>query len=446
MHPPRSTCLSSATALSLPVLTALMCLASFGTGCTEDEKGGDDGTADGGADGSADGGEDGGADGGTDGADGGADGGDGSDGGDGGGTGSETVDAVQAACTTGEEGVVALMPAYRLASEVTWTLDFDAEAEGLGFVDCAYTRTYTGLQRVDIPHVCVDCELIVEGTAVMTSGFEDCAEPLFGGTVERIETWGVGGTDLYRSSGSQAPMGVLATFEAPASAGDTVSLAWDSEYDLTDGGVMVLSATGTSSWVEDPDTLIPEHFGPRSDVYSCGWECNDPGGLTGVAPMAPGATIPAGRFQDQCGDMVDLYDFYGSYLIIDSSQSDCGPCRNMADQAEAFKARMTAQDIPVRMVTLLGNGLADVYGTPGDATVQSWVNTYELTDPVLYDTGWTYAFFREFMPEHAGSDIGWPAWMIVGPDMNVLYGNVGFSSWDGAQSIIEEDWAARTGG
>ncbi len=280
----------------------------------------------------------------------------------------------------------------------------------------------------------------------MTEGFSDCAEPLFGGTEVRTETWALGGDGLYRSGVPQLVLSApLTTFSAPAVPGETVPVAWSSSYTLTDGGAFTMEAAGTMAWEDDPTTLLTEHEGPRPAAYRCGWECNDPGDLEGVDPMAPGETIPPGRFLDQCGDMVDLYDFYGSYLIIDSSQSDCGPCRNMADQSEAFKAHMNGLDIPVRMITLLGNGLSDPTGTPPDETVDSWVSAFGLTDPVLYDRGWTYAYFSRYMPEYTGEDLGFPAWMIVDPDMNVLYANVGFGSWDDAQSIIEEDWAARTG-
>ena len=56
------------------------------------------------------------------------------------------------------------------------------------------------------------------------------------------------------------------------------------------------------------------------------------------------------------GESVDLWDFYGSYLVIDSSQSDCGPCRSMAETEHEFVEQMQTAGIPVRVVTLLGNG------------------------------------------------------------------------------------------
>lgn len=419
----------------------LLCGLVLAVGCAEDDaKEGPEEAPDGGNDGG--GGTDGGS-GADDGTDGGSD--EGSDD-SGGPVPGGVVEAVQAPCSGGEEGTPSTVPAVLLDSTVTWTLEFDEEAEALGWIDCAYTREFSGVQRLDIPHLCPTCTVIAEGEARMTAGFEDCYEPLFGGEADRTETWGISEAGLHRTGASQAPLlDPLATFTPPAAEGEPVELAWEAEYALTDGGNVVLAAAGTMAWAPDPATELTEYLGPRTAPYACGWECNDPGDLVGVDPMAPGETIPPGRFEDQCGDMVDLYDFYGSYLIIDSSQSDCGPCRAMADEAERFKEEMVDQDIPVRMVTLLGNGLADPFGSPPEEVLQGWVSAYGLTDPVLYDRGWTYVYFSRYMPEYLDDSLGFPAWMIVDPDMNVLFANVGFSTWDTAKDVIEADWAARAG-
>ncbi|HCH62016.1 MAG TPA: hypothetical protein DFR83_04370 [Deltaproteobacteria bacterium] len=360
------------------------------------------------------------------------------------------VDAVQAACTTGEDGTPVRLEAVRLQSTVTWALDFDDDAEAAGFVDCTYTRTFSGLQRLDIPHVCPTCDFIVEGDAVMTEGFSDCYEPIFGGTETRIETWAMEGLDVHRRSGSQTvmPEDPLTTLASPSGDGSAVPLAWDSEYTVNDdagepAGVMGLSATGVVSWAVDPTTELEEPFGPRSAPYRCGWECNDPGDLGGAYPLAPGEVLPNFRLDDQCGEAVDIYDFYGSYIVLDSAQSDCGPCLAMAEEAAAFRDTMTADGIPVRLIPLLGNGLSDVTGTPSDAVVDAWLDRFRPHDPVLADKGWGYAALSRYLPEHAGTDIAWPAWIVIGPDMTVIDGAVGFGSWDTIEGIIRTDWVAR---
>jgi hypothetical protein len=360
------------------------------------------------------------------------------------------VDAVQAACAGGEDGTVALLDATRLESTVTWSLEFDSDAEAAGFVDCTYTRTYAGLQRVDIPHVCPGCDFIVEGDAVMTEGFADCYEPIFGGTETRTETWAIQGLDVHRRAGSQIvlPEDPLTTLETPSGDGAAVSLGWGSEYPVNDdvgelAGIMTLEASGTIVWETDPSTQLEEAFGPRAAAYGCGWECNDPGDLGGAYPLAPGAVLPNFRLDDQCGEAVDIHDFYGSYVVLDAAQSDCGPCLTMAEEAEAFRDKMTAEGIPVRLIPLLGNGLGDVAGTPSDTVHQAWVDRFNPADPVLADRGWGYAALSQYLPEHSGTDIAFPAWIVIGPDMTVIEGAVGFSSWDTIEAIIEADWVAR---
>ena len=360
------------------------------------------------------------------------------------------VKRVQAACEDGEAGTPEVWDAVRLESTVTWTLDFDTDAEAAGWVDCAYTRAYEGIQRVDLEHICPHCEVIVEGEALMTEGFADCYEPLFGGTESRTETWGYAGTDLFRRGASQLPLSTdpLASLDTPSGDGSSQPAAWESEYGVNDAdgnevGRFVLSASGTVSWAEDPYTPIEEPYGPRATAYACGWECNDPGDLGGTYPLSPGGVVPNFRMLDQCNEPVDLHDLYGSYIVLDSAQSDCGPCLQMAEQAEAFKDRMTEAGIPVRLVPLLGNGLSEVYGTPSQETRDIWVDRFSPRDPVFADRGWGYASIGQYLSDHEGTDIAWPAWIVIGPDMTVITGAVGFGSWDTIGRIIEDDWEAR---
>lgn len=360
------------------------------------------------------------------------------------------VASVQASCPTGEAGTPTTLDAIRLDSAVTWSLDFDADAEAAGWVDCSYTREFSGVQRVDVDHICPHCEVIVEGEAVMTAGYDDCYAPLFGGEAARTETWGATGSDLFRRGASQLPLNEepLTTLEAPSGDGTVVPAAWQSEYGVNDDdgievGRFILAASGTVAWAPDPSTPLVEPFGPRAEPYACGWECNDPGDLGGSYPLTPGAVVPNFRMRDQCGEDVDLHDFYGSYLVLDSAQSDCGPCLQMADQAEAFTAGMAAEGIPVRSIPLLGAGLSAVYATPTEETQAQWVERFEPLDPVLADRGWGYAAIGQYLRDHEGTDIAWPAWIVVGPDMQVITGAVGFGSWDTIAGIIRDDWETR---
>jgi hypothetical protein len=351
---------------------------------------------------------------------------------------------VQSACQSGEDGVLEVLTGKSLTSEVVWTLSFDEDAEANGFTDCSYARLYSGQSRADVPWLCSECDEIFEGTATMTEGV-DCYSQIVSEPEEtRTEMWGVSGDGLYRSGASQAPMGALTTFEVTESDGLwTAAVEWSSDYELTDGGNMNLSASGEVSWAEDSSHQFDDPWGPRAEPYACEWECNDPGSLELDYDLELGDTLPNARLEDVCGEKVDLWDFAGSYLVLDSSQSDCGPCRSMAEQEQEFIDQMRAAGIPVRVITLLGNGLADPYGTPDQETLDSWVETYALTEPVLKDRGYAYALFPEFLSDEFDEDFGFPAWIVVSPEMKLLHGNVGFSSWEAAVEIIEADYSRR---
>jgi hypothetical protein len=358
----------------------------------------------------------------------------------------EDLPPLQAACAAGEEGEVAALPSIRLESTITWSLDFDEEAEAAGAEDCSYTRVYEGVQRFGWEHLCPDCEFIARGDATMTEGLDCYAQISSTAADVRTELWAIeDGTKLHRSGRDQFPMPtVLTELDSPSVDGAAVPVAWGSEANaLTSGGGFDLSAEGTVAWSVDASLLQDDPWGPRAAAYACGWECEDPGDLVGVAPLALGETIPNGRFRDQCGEQVDLWDFHGSYLVIDASQPDCGPCRSMADTHDAFVQEMRAAGIPVRVITLMGAGLSATWETPSEDTVDSWVESYGLTEPVLADEAWTLSFFPSFIEGYSGEDYGYPAWVVVDPALRPIHGNVGFSSWDAVAEVIVADVEGR---
>jgi hypothetical protein len=49
--------------------------------------------------------------------------------------------------------------------------------------------------------------------------------------------------------------------------------------------------------------------------YACGWEHNDPGDLVSEGKKS-GDVIADIELVDQCGEMVDLWDFHGEYHVL----------------------------------------------------------------------------------------------------------------------------------
>ena len=322
--------------------------------------------------------------------------------------------------------------AIRVTGQATWVLDFDEEGESNGFFDCTYARTYEGLQYLDQPYLCPDCEVQAGGTATMTEG-EDCFAQISSAGPVRYEAWGFSQTGFFRSSPENQRLGELSEISL-ADEGEENPIGWSSDYDLTVGGTMNISAEGSFIWTTDPDTQLDLPGTGHSGPYTCGWPQNDPGTLEIDYTLADGSVFPNAQLRDQCGEQVSIWDLYGRYLIFDNTQPDCGPCKNMAASSEDFAAAMSTRGIEVMMVSLMGNGLSEPWVEPEPATVNSWVSAYGLQSPVLADRGFGYGL----MPPYFDYDYGFPAWMIVAPDMTLIKGGVGFSTWDEMDAIITE--------
>jgi hypothetical protein len=325
---------------------------------------------------------------------------------------------------------------HRAEGTITWTLAFDEDAEAVGYTDCNYTRSFEGQEVIDQPYLCPSCDVTVKGTAVMSEGFDDCYEPLFGGEEEAIETWGFAQEDgvadaaFYRSNRENMLMGELTTIEGFAL--DTpFSLGWESGYDLIKGGIMTLSAFGEGLvWLDE--SLEIEVESRRTDPYLCGWPNNDPGTLSTDYVLALDATFPTANLEDACGEKLSIWDLYGNWLVVDISQPDCGPCQTMAAEMGEVLTALRDEGVDAHYVTLLGNGLSVPYEEPDSDNWSSWLTAFDDGEPILRDRGFGYATFQPYY----GDDFGYPAYAIVRPDMTVAAVEKGWGS-DTPQELID---------
>lgn len=336
-----------------------------------------------------------------------------------------------------EPEVQGTLPARQLSSTTTWTLAFDAEAQEGGLYDCSYTREFVGTEILDQPYLCPDCEVIVAGFATMTEG-ADCFAQISDGAGSRDEWWGLDAAgQVYRSGTPNLRLGSPTDqgFEGDA-AGSAFS--WRSVNELSAGGELDLSAIGTAT-VETTETLLPDPWAPRQTPYAGGWPQENPGLEEASWDLALGQTFPNARETDQCGDRVDLWDQAGRYIIVDISQHNCGPCQVMATDFAVLEEGLSADGIEIDMVTYMGNGLSDPLTPPSQEIVDQWQERFGTHGPLFLDRGFAYNTLHDFVEQQSEKDFGFPAWVVLGPEMEILHGQIGYGSYDEVEVLIRAD-------
>lgn len=363
-----------------------------------------------------------------------------------------------ASCEPAELGEVERYPgdearvARTLTAQLTTTVDFDAAAEAAGHTDCSYTRAYPLLtEAVDTDWVCPDCDWYTAGTTTVVEGYEQCYAQLSTAAAERVEhlgfVTGKDGTQLWRSGVENvraADTGARVDAAALAE-GQTVALSWTSQGELDDGGTVTLSWEGSLSQGVAEDVLLVPPTTPRTEPYTCGWPTRNPGGPVERWDAADGAVFPNARLVDPCGELVDLWDFRGKWLVIDAASPDCGPCIGMAETAEAFKAQMAAECVEVETLTLLNAGLREVNLPADDDLLDDWVAELGVAGPVLADRGFAYAVIAPYFYPEGGMSL--PSVVILDPEGRLVGGDHGWSEdsggWERYATILRAAVAER---
>jgi hypothetical protein len=88
-------------------------------------------------------------------------------------------------------------------------------------------------------------------------------------------------------------------------------------------------------------------------------------------------------FIDQADDDWNLYDHYGTVMVLDFSTMWCGVCQNIAADAQPHQDHYTSLGHDFLWVTILVDDLS--WGNPPDLQdIQDWANVYGMTtSPVL---------------------------------------------------------------
>ncbi|MCA9491085.1 MAG: redoxin domain-containing protein [Myxococcales bacterium] len=324
--------------------------------------------------------------------------------------------------TTGP-GTPAEAPVLRQTMDglVTWSVDFDAEAEASGLTDCSYTRHYVGVEDRSTPWLCIGCEQIFRASVEMEPGWETCWDTVSTSLPLEEEWFGIGGGTWYRQG---------VAFGDAETDGDSFSVSVTTDPDPADVGSMVFDISGSATTGEEEGDPLGGWVPAES--YTCGWPKADPPAYTGDYTARIGGTLPDGVFDDVCKEPVRLHDFAGRYLIVEISAMDCPPCQAAASEETAFVESMKAEGIEVEVITLLAPSLSDTAGTPTKPQLKQWIDQYDLHSPVLADRVWGLAVVAPAV----GDGFGYPSMMVVSPDLEILDTSVGFGGYDGMGDLI----------
>lgn len=344
------------------------------------------------------------------------------------------------ACAPVDPGV----PLAKLDGTWSWRVDFDEAAEANGWEDCTYERYYSGEEDRSVPWLCPDCDIVYRATVGMTEASQACYEHAFGVPPEPVEWLGFGPAleetdgesvdgDLWYRGGEN----MLLTARGGAVMGDgrvTVEYTADrvpldvvtgtgsdpGSYQLEISGEATLFAGSGDPW----HGLLPP------GTYTCGWVDRSPPAYDGPWVLEEDRLVPDGAFLDRCDEALRLHDLVGTWLVIDVTAKDCGPCQTMALESEAFLASM---DQPVSIVTVLTTSLANPFLTTRRSDIDAWADAFDLAHPVVRDRGW--GFWLGY--ERFGTRFNYPMTIVVGPDGRVRDMWIGYLGWDRVRAVID---------
>lgn len=110
-----------------------------------------------------------------------------------------------------------------------------------------------------------------------------------------------------------------------------------------------------------------------------------PEGLEGEG-FGAGEVVPEFRLTDQVGDTVSLWQFYGMVVIVDVSTGWCGPCQQLAAEAQAMADDY--RDDGLMYVTVMPQDAQ--YNIPETDDLVDWGEAFDLAEPILADdAGWS---------------------------------------------------------
>jgi len=120
---------------------------------------------------------------------------------------------------------------------------------------------------------------------------------------------------------------LLALSACQAGSDDTPAETCDSNADTDQDGLddCLEEELGTDKAAADTDQdgftdaeerdCVSDPVDPDEACYACGWAHNDPGNLVSEGNEV-GDILDNFKLPDQCGERVDIWDFYGEYHVL----------------------------------------------------------------------------------------------------------------------------------
>lgn len=200
-----------------------------------------------------------------------------------------------------------------------------------------------------------------------------------------------------------------------ADTAETDAAADTGEPQDTASQIPIDTATVDSAWYDTGDTAgIPStDTAPAAVVQSNSWYSATvadlpPGLAAGTTPtgFTDGDVIPNAFLTDQFGDDMQLYQFYGQFIVIDLFAQWCSGCQGMASDGEDWHNNPALADLVV--LSIMAENIT--YDPPTVSNLQDWTTAFNLTHPVGLDSS------NSLMPF---AILGFPTYVLVAPDMTV---------------------------
>jgi len=152
-----------------------------------------------------------------------------------------------------------------------------------------------------------------------------------------------------------------------------------------------------------------------SGIATCGgeelansWSTASPPETLVSEGYSTGEVVPDFCLEDQHGEKVSLWQFYGDVILLDISTMWCAPCQQIAqDVDETWKDYL---DQGFTYITVLPEDLEG--GAVGSEDLLQWAEEFDITAPILADNN-GYGYTVE--PGKA-----WPVVMLINRRMEVV--------------------------